>query len=140
MLLFSYQCYSRQKMTSQWRPFCSYLTLSCQSKLLLIHLLDHVISYRVSNTVLQSQFTELSKLLMDKLTCYEKSSSTALLKSVSGSHDHLYDVIILINTQLVSCSLMLLSAQTAVTWNDKATLHFLQANINFTNHSKPKVV
>lgn len=106
---------------------------------MLRHLLDHVISYRVSNTVLQSQFTELSKLLMDKLTCYEKSLSTPLLKSVSGSHDHLYDVIIVINAQLVSCSLLLLSAQTAITWNDQSTLHFLQAIINFTNHPKPKV-
>jgi len=75
---------------------------------------------------------------MDKLTCYEKSSSTALLKSVGGSHDLLYDVII-INTQLVSCSLMLLSVQSTMTWNDKSTLHFLQVTINFTNHSKPKV-
>ena len=44
-------------------------------------------SYRISDSVLQSQFTEISKLLMDKLSCYEKCSSTALLKSVSGSHD-----------------------------------------------------
>ena len=50
-------------------------------------MLDHVISYRISDAVLQSQFTEISKLLMEKLTCYERSSSTALLKSVSGSHE-----------------------------------------------------
>ena len=50
-------------------------------------MLDHVISYRISDAVLQSQFTEISKLLMDKLTGYERSSSTALLKSVSGSHE-----------------------------------------------------
>lgn len=42
---------------------------------------------RISDAVLRSQFTEISKLLMDKLACYERSSSTALLKSVSGSHD-----------------------------------------------------
>ena len=46
--------------------------------------LDHVIFYRISDVVLQSRFTEISKLLMDKLTCHEKSSSTALLKSVSA--------------------------------------------------------
>ena len=46
--------------------------------------LDHVIFYRISDVVLQSQFTEISKLLMDKLTCHAKSSSTALLKSVSA--------------------------------------------------------
>ena len=58
-----------------------------------IVILDYMISYRISDSVLQSQFTDISKLLMDKLSYYEKCSSTALLKSVSGSHDLCYDVI-----------------------------------------------
>jgi len=39
---------------------------------------------RVNKAILQSQYSSVSKLLVDMLTHYEKEGSTALLRSVSA--------------------------------------------------------
>ena len=97
--------------------------------------------YRVPTEVLQSRYSQVCKIIADKLSTYETSDSTALLKGVRPYLCvlSLWTIVNLYVLQLVTSLTSLLSAQEGSIWSDGHTQKVFQMLLNYTVHPKPRV-
>ena len=96
--------------------------------------------------VLQSRYSQVCKIIADKLSTYETSDSTALLKGVRPYQcvpaflcEICCDVLYACMAQLVTSLTSLLSAQEGSIWSDGYTQKVFQTLLNYTVHPKPRV-
>ena len=101
--------------------------------------------YRVPSEVLQSRYSQVCKIIADKLSVYETSDSTALLKGVRPylcvcvPCELCREFVSCVHAQLVTSLTSLLSAQEGSIWSDGYTQKVFQTLLNYTVHPKPRV-